>query len=72
MDTVNIRLNLNGNNIQDYPRFLGITPVGSTAAEYRFGPLQDSDDGSVFTCTNLDDSTDSATLDVPCKLCHVY
>ena len=71
--TANIQLHLNVNdNIQNHPRYLGVTVVSSTAAEFRFGPLQDSDDGSVFTCTNLMGSTDSATLDVPCKSCHVY
>ena len=71
--TANIRLNLNGNNnIQDHLRYLGVTLVTNTSAEYRFGPLEDSDNGSVFTCTNLIGSTDSATLNVPCKLCHVY
>ena len=73
MDTVNIRLTLNSNsNIQDHPRYIAATIVNSTAVEYRFGPLEDSDSGSVFTCTNLIGSSDNATLDVPCKSCHVY
>ena len=69
MDTVNIRLTLNGNNnIQNHPRFLGATIVNNTAVEYRFGPLEDSDNGSLFTCTNLMGSTDSATLNVQSML----
>ena len=71
-DTFLIRLNLDNNNIQEHPRYLGVTLVTNTSVEYRFGPLEDSDNGSVFTCTNLIGSTDSATLNVPCKLCHVY
>ena len=63
--TVNIRLNLNGNNnIQNHQRYLGVTILNSTAVEYRFGPLEDLDNGSLFTCTNLEGSTDSATLDI--------
>ena len=68
MSTVVIQLNLDNSNIQDHPRYLGATIVNNTAVEFRFGPLEDSDDGSVFTCTNLIGSTDSATLDVQCML----
>ena len=67
-DTLFIQLNLDNSNIQDHPRYLSGTIVNNTAVEFGFGPLEDSDDGSVFSCNNLIGSTDSATLDVQCML----
>ena len=66
--TIFVQLNLDNSDIQNHPRYLGATIVGSTAAEHGFGPLEDSDDGSVFTCDDLMGNTDSATLDVQSRL----
>ena len=68
MGTLFVQLDLDNSDIQDHPRYLGVTSVGSTAAEYSFGPLEGSDDGSVFTCDDLMGNTDSATLDVQSRL----
>ena len=68
MGTLFVQLELDNSSIMTHPRYLGATSVGSTTAEYRFGPLEGSDDGSVFTCDDLMGNTDSATLDVQSRL----
>jgi hypothetical protein len=63
--TLVFQLKFNGNNIQGIgSKFLGVSPKGSTAAEYRYGPLESSDSGAVFECDDLLGNRDSATLEL--------
>ena len=43
-------------------KFLGATLIRNTAVEYRYGPLEASDDGVVFRCLDPASSANSATL----------
>ena len=43
-------------------KFLGGNPRGSTAFEYRYGPLEASDDGAVFECDDTTGNRDSTHL----------
>ena len=66
--TVSIQLRLGNADITTLPKFLGSRVIENTAVEYIYGPLEDSDDGSMFTCDDLNGNTDSETLDVLCEL----
>ena len=66
--TVLIQLRFGNTNIITLPKFLGSRMIGDAAVEYIYGPLEDSDDGSMFTCDDLNGNTDNNTLDVLCEL----
>ena len=61
-----IQLRLGSISIMTFSKFINVTVIGKNAM-YRYGPLEDADGGSVFTCDDLDGNTDSATLDVLCE-----
>jgi hypothetical protein len=63
--TSGIILNVRGADITGIgAKFLGLTVRGATTVEYRYGPLEASDDGAVFECDDGGGNTDAATLDV--------
>ena len=62
-DTVDIQLSLRGNDIRRIgSKFLGLSLRGNTSVDHRYGPLEASDNGAVFKCTNRAGSMDSTTL----------
>ena len=63
--TTDIQLSVRGISILLIgSKFLGFSVRGNTAAEFRYGPLEASDDGAVFECDNTAGSADSASLDL--------
>ena len=62
-NTTDILLSVGGMDIQRRgSKFLGATLIRSTAVEYRYGPLEASDDGVLFRCFDPASSANSATL----------
>ena len=63
VNTQNILLRVGDSDISSLmSKFLGGNPRGSTAFEYRYGPLEASDDGAVFECDDTTGNRDSTTL----------
>ena len=64
-NTMAIVLSVRGRDITTIgSKFLGLLIRGSTAVEYRYGPLEASDDGAVFECNDQSGNTNSTTLEL--------